>query len=449
MYSQIGINTGNTIDASAALEIESNSKGLLLPRLTNHTLVTDPTDGLMIYDIDDACVNIYAGKKWINLCASTGTSTGVSIQCGDGYTTETVKSIEVTGPNGGVSFLVTGSGELMVAGRVFNQFEGMTNEFNYDFNVINGPWPSGSVLYADLTATTSNTALYGVVGTTDGLYYQLGGSTNWTKATSYSGGTITKVQVSKSGGTSILDVNGDVYYTSNLSSDTFSKIASLDTVTITDIVAGGGNGTSGGTTYINYAWATGDTELYYWETDPTNIQSHTFTSGIVDVDSGGKPRNITPTMITLNNGDLYLIGAPSYYGLTGTDFTTPVALTLTPIDRALDSDEKVVKVGVAQFDTSHFVTNKENVYSHTDDTGWYHEYEMKVSDPTTVDFSVPGNARGVMAIIDGNLAVWAADDTGTGPNTGNGDHIAEGSGIGSAARPVISTPVYVPICTKN
>lgn len=456
-YSQVGINTGNTIDASAVLEVESTSKGLLLPRISSHTLVNNPTNGLIIYDIGDQCINVYA-NGWIDLCENMNSggssSAGVSLQCGDGYTTETVVSAETTAQTG-ASLLVTESGELMVAGRVIGLFQGMTSQYNYDFNIINGPWPDGSVLYADITGTTagntSNTIPYAVVGTTDGVYYSYSNVANWSKATTYTGGTITKVQVSRVGGTSILDANGDIYFSPTLDSDSFTKITALDNITITNVVAGGGNEATSGTSYMNYAWAEGDTTLYYWENDPNNVQTYTFPSNIVDVGSAGKPRNITSTIVALEDGSLYIMGAFSYFGLgtSNTDYLTPVTLPLTPIDRPLDADEKVVKVGVGRLDIAHFVTNKGNVYSHTDDIGWYHEYEIKVADPTTVDFSVAGSTKGLLARIDGNLAVWAADTKGTGPNTGDGAVIAEGSGISSAAGAIISTPLYVPICIKN
>ena len=52
-YAQVGINT-NTPDASSALEIESTTGGILIPRLTEsqRDAIVAPTTGLMIYQSD-------------------------------------------------------------------------------------------------------------------------------------------------------------------------------------------------------------------------------------------------------------------------------------------------------------------------------------------------------------------------------------------------------------
>ena len=53
-YAQVGINT-NTPDASSALEIESTTGGILIPRLTEtqRDEIVAPTTGLMIYQSDE------------------------------------------------------------------------------------------------------------------------------------------------------------------------------------------------------------------------------------------------------------------------------------------------------------------------------------------------------------------------------------------------------------
>ena len=66
---QIGIGTTNP-NPSAILEVKSNSKGFLPPRLTeqNRNLIPNPEPGLMVYNIDDACINFYNGLSWVNPC---------------------------------------------------------------------------------------------------------------------------------------------------------------------------------------------------------------------------------------------------------------------------------------------------------------------------------------------------------------------------------------------
>ena len=52
-YAQVGIGT-TTPDASAALDITSTTKGLLIPRMTNaqRQAISSPVAGLMIYQTD-------------------------------------------------------------------------------------------------------------------------------------------------------------------------------------------------------------------------------------------------------------------------------------------------------------------------------------------------------------------------------------------------------------
>ena len=72
-YAQVGINT-NTPDASSALEIESTTGGILIPRLTETQRddISAPAEGLMIYQTDGtAGFYYYNGSGWATLGAST------------------------------------------------------------------------------------------------------------------------------------------------------------------------------------------------------------------------------------------------------------------------------------------------------------------------------------------------------------------------------------------
>lgn len=68
-YGQIGIGT-TTPHPSSILEVQSESKGFLPPRLTeeNRDLIPSPIAGLMIYNTDDACLNFHNGTSWVNPC---------------------------------------------------------------------------------------------------------------------------------------------------------------------------------------------------------------------------------------------------------------------------------------------------------------------------------------------------------------------------------------------
>jgi hypothetical protein len=57
---QVGINTSSP-DPSSSLDITSNSKGLLLPRISNLSLVTNPATGLVIFDTNKKCISQNVG----------------------------------------------------------------------------------------------------------------------------------------------------------------------------------------------------------------------------------------------------------------------------------------------------------------------------------------------------------------------------------------------------
>ena len=67
---KLGDNPGN-LNANALLELESSSKGLLLPRMTTAQVatMTAPPDGMMIYNTDSTCITVRRGGFWRSLCA--------------------------------------------------------------------------------------------------------------------------------------------------------------------------------------------------------------------------------------------------------------------------------------------------------------------------------------------------------------------------------------------
>lgn len=81
----IGIGTIQ-VDSSAALEVTSDSLGLLLPRLTTSWRddIEDPEPGLMIYNYDCECINVYNGLEWVEY----GKSENIDFKCGDVYLDE-------------------------------------------------------------------------------------------------------------------------------------------------------------------------------------------------------------------------------------------------------------------------------------------------------------------------------------------------------------------------
>ena len=71
VFSQILITEdsgGGTNDESAILQIDSDTKGVLIPRIsTENRLLISAVEGLLVYDTDEASFYFYGGSGWINL----------------------------------------------------------------------------------------------------------------------------------------------------------------------------------------------------------------------------------------------------------------------------------------------------------------------------------------------------------------------------------------------
>jgi len=73
-FAQVGLNT-ITPDASSALDIESTTGGILIPRLTEfqRDAITLPATGLMIYQTDkNPGFYFYNGTAWTKINGATG-----------------------------------------------------------------------------------------------------------------------------------------------------------------------------------------------------------------------------------------------------------------------------------------------------------------------------------------------------------------------------------------
>jgi chitinase len=70
---QVGISTdGSVPDNSAALDIKSTQKGLLIPRMTETQIfsIVNPATGLIVYNTTTNCVNYFTGLAWMALCGT-------------------------------------------------------------------------------------------------------------------------------------------------------------------------------------------------------------------------------------------------------------------------------------------------------------------------------------------------------------------------------------------
>ncbi|OAZ04542.1 hypothetical protein [Flavobacterium succinicans] len=77
-HAQIGIGT-NAPNPSAVLDLSSNKKGLLLPRLAKAADINSPTNGMLIYDLEFKCVRFYENGTW-SPCL-TSTASVVTVDC--------------------------------------------------------------------------------------------------------------------------------------------------------------------------------------------------------------------------------------------------------------------------------------------------------------------------------------------------------------------------------
>ena len=135
----VGIGTTNP-HASAALDVQSNNKGVLLPRMTTaqRKAILNPETGLLVYDIDKKSVMMFEGTKWGQLY---------------------FKDSEITEPApksivGGESYdnfgnAVSISGDYAVAGAFHDDVAGKSNQGSaYVFHRINGSWVQEAQLFA-------------------------------------------------------------------------------------------------------------------------------------------------------------------------------------------------------------------------------------------------------------------------------------------------------------
>lgn len=73
---RVGIGINKPIDPNAQLEIYSDDKGILIPRLTQVQIdaMTNLTESLMVWNIDKSCFNFIKQGKWKSLCGDIGES---------------------------------------------------------------------------------------------------------------------------------------------------------------------------------------------------------------------------------------------------------------------------------------------------------------------------------------------------------------------------------------
>ena len=81
---KVGVNA-TLIEPSAALEVESSSKGFLPPRMTQVQMnaIVSPATGLIVYctDCTPGGLRVFDGTSWVDLCNGASSISSVYVNC--------------------------------------------------------------------------------------------------------------------------------------------------------------------------------------------------------------------------------------------------------------------------------------------------------------------------------------------------------------------------------
>jgi hypothetical protein len=156
---KIGTNP-TIISSSAILEVESTTKGVVLPRLANTAAVVAPVNGMIIYDISANCLKAYENGAWSSCLSSGGASNAavVAVDCASSAFSCAPKFVGTTG--------------ISVAFAVVNNSFSAVSAIDFSSAVtLSGAGAAGlSVTAGQNTAVTIN------AGATAILTYNLSGS---------------------------------------------------------------------------------------------------------------------------------------------------------------------------------------------------------------------------------------------------------------------------------
>jgi hypothetical protein len=110
LFAQVGINDENTPPAnSAMLDVQSTTKGMLIPRMTNalRSAISSPVNGLMIYQTDGVIgFYYYNGTIWQRIGETDGSETKVTAGA----------NVTVTGTGTSAIVAQAGAGSTYAAG---------------------------------------------------------------------------------------------------------------------------------------------------------------------------------------------------------------------------------------------------------------------------------------------------------------------------------------------
>jgi uncharacterized protein (TIGR02145 family) len=156
-----GLGVGTvTPDASSLLDVSSNSKGFLAPRMTvtERNAIVNPSDGLQIFNTTSGCPNYYYNGNWREWCGTVVNPLITSLSCGTASLTGSLMSTQAA--NGvSVSVPYTGGNGAQYSAQSVNStgVTGLTATFSVGY-FADGP---GNLVYTITgTPTSSGTASF-------------------------------------------------------------------------------------------------------------------------------------------------------------------------------------------------------------------------------------------------------------------------------------------------
>ena len=125
LSAQVGINNSNP-DASAALDITSTDKGLLIPRVSGHTIITSPATGLLVYDTSTDTFWYFNGSVWTEvLAANTSGNLVLDGKLGIGTNPSSPNWIEIESSESDIKLTSIGGSPSTI--KLLRADEGLTN----------------------------------------------------------------------------------------------------------------------------------------------------------------------------------------------------------------------------------------------------------------------------------------------------------------------------------
>lgn len=198
-FSQVGISSdGSNPDNSSMLDIKSNSKGILIPRMTQseRSSIGSPANGLLVYQTNGVVgFYFYDGSSWVRLAGGSETvyTSGVGIDVSNNVITNTSPDQVVTLTSGG-STTVTGtypnftisstdnnSGGTVTSVSAGNGLNGgtITSSGTISMPNVGASGTYGSSTQVPVITTDAQGRVTGVVNTTISDVAPSAGSTNY------------------------------------------------------------------------------------------------------------------------------------------------------------------------------------------------------------------------------------------------------------------------------